>query len=289
MAVYQIVPSNGKFMSFVREHGADILTYVGVGLMGASTIAACVGTKHLMEEKEEIDKEPDIFKRALARSKHYAISTGLFAAGTFCILESDDIMKSRNKILESEVLALAAGNMAYRKRWKDKVGADEEEKVYLDEKTEETEVDGKKKKVKTTNVDRRVCIERYFDRWTSWAADDHGDIDLDVKTVRNIMSVLNNELRGSPERMVYLNHAYDLLRLYKVNPYGQNVDDRTVIGQVAGWIYDKNNPTGDNTIVITTTKTTRRLDDGRIVPTLLLEFNIDGNIMEAAQERGLLG
>lgn len=289
MAIYQIVPSNGKFSTFIREHGADILTYSGIGLLGASTIAACIGTKHLMEEKEDISKEDALVKRVWDRSKHYVASTGLFAAGTFCILKSDGIMKAKNDLLKSEVLALTAGSLAYRNRWKEKVGDEEEKKVFFDEKTEEAEIDGKKKKVKTTAVDRTISTERYFDQWSSWAADDTGDIDYDIKTVRNVQAVLNNELRGNPERMVLLNHAYDLLRLYTSNPHGQRVDDRTIVGQVAGWIYDKENPTGDNTILITMTKTTRRLEDGRIVPTLLLEFNIDGNIMKAAKERGLIG
>jgi hypothetical protein len=199
-------------------------------------------------------------------------------------------MKAQNDILKGEVLALTAGTLAYRNRWKDKVGDEEEKKVFLDEKTEEiTDENGKKKKVKTTNIDHAVSTERYFDRWCSWRADDHGDIDLDIRTIRNVQAMLCNELCGSPERMIILNHVYDMLGLYVVNKHGQRVDDRSVAGQVAGWIWDKDNPTGDNTIVISITKTTRKLDDGRVVPTLLLEFNVDGNIMKAAQERGSLG
>lgn len=290
MAVYQIVPSSGKVVKFIGEHSADILTYGGIVLMGGSTVAAAIGTKNMLEEKEKKGEEPELVKRVWDRSKHYVAAVGLFGAGTFCILKSDGIMKARNKLLTSEILALTAGNLAYRQRWKDKVGDEEEKKVFLDEKTEEiVDENGKKKKVKTTDLDRRVSLERYFDRWSSWRADDHGDIDLDVRTIRNVQSMLCNELCGSPERMVLLNHVYDMLGLFVVNQQGQRVADQTVAGQVAGWIWDKDHPTGDNTIVINVTRTTRRLDDGRIVPTLLLEFNVDGNIMEAAQERGLLG
>lgn len=290
MAVYQIIPGGGKFTAFLKEHSADILTYSGIVLMGGSTVAAAIGTKHMLEEKEEIDKESELVKRVWARSKHYVAAVGLFGAGTFCVLKSDGLMKAKNELLKSEVLALTAGSLAYRQRWKDKVGDEEEKKVFLDEKTEEVvDENGKKKKVKTTNIDRRISTERYFDRWSSWRADDHGDTDLDIRTIRNVQAMLCNELCGSPERMVLLNHVYDMLGLYMINKHGQRVADQSVAGQVAGWIWDKDNPTGDNTIVINVTRTTRRLDDGRVVPTLLLEFNVDGNIMEAAQERGLLG
>lgn len=290
MAVYQIVPSNGKIVKFIGEHSADILTYSGIVLMGGSTVAAAIGTKNMLEEKEKKGEEPELVKRVWDRSKHYVAAVGLFGAGTFCILKSDGIMKAKNKLLTSEILALTAGNLAYRQRWKDKVGDEEEKKVFLDEKTEEiVDENGKKKKVKTTDLDRRLSTSRYFDRWSSWRADDHGDIDLDVRTIRNVQSMLCNELCGSPERMVLLNHVYDMLGLFVINQQGQRVADQTVAGQVGGWIWDKDHPTGDNTITINVTRTTRRLDDGRVVPTLLLDFNVDGNIMEAAQERGLLG
>ena len=290
MAVYQIVPSSGKVMTFIMNHSADILTYGGIALMGSSTIAAAIGTKHMLEEKESKPEESALVKKVWDRSKHYVAAAGLFGAGAFCVIKSDGIMKAKNKLLEGQVLALAAGNLAYRKRWQDKVGNEEEKKVFLDEKTEEiVDENGKKKKVKTTSIDRTISTERYFDRWSSWRADDHGDTDLDIRTIRNVQEMLCNELCGSPERMVLLNHVYDMLGLFVVNKHGQRVADQSVAGQVAGWIWDKDHPTGDNTIAITVTRTTRQLDDGRVVPTLLLEFNVDGNIMKAAQERGLLG
>lgn len=289
MAVYQIVQSHGKVIDWIRDHKTDILTYGGIGLMTASTVTACLGTKYVIEHKEDIREEPEIVKRVWERSKIFVAATGFWASGAYCIHKSHGMLKAENTALTNTILSAAAGTIAYRNRWKDKVGAEEEEKVFFDEKTEEsTDENGKKKKVKTSAIDIVLSTERFFDRYTSWAADENGDISYDKQVIKNKVCVLNNKLRGNPEQILLLNQAYEELCLFRVNKHGQRVDDRSVIGQKAGWIYDKDNPTGDNTVVITVKETTRRLEDGRIIPTLRLGFNFDGNIMEAAKERGLL-
>ena len=287
MAVYQIVQSHGKVFDWLRDHKTDILTYGGIGLMTASTVAACVGTKKLVEEKDKIDEEPDIVKRVWNRSKHFVLATGFWASGVYCIHTSHGILKTENAMLSNTIATMAAGTLAYRNRWKDKVGNDEEEKVFFDEKTEEyIDENGKKKKVKTCSIYRSICVDVYFDQWSSWRADDNGDIELDGRTIDNVQAQLNNELRGGPNRFVYLQHAYDMLGLYTINEFGQKVDYNTPAGQNGGWIYDKQHPNGDNTIVLKRTKTYRKLDDGRVVPTWRISPNIDGNIIKPLRERG---
>lgn len=289
MAVYQIIQSHGKVINWIRDHKTDILTYGGIGLMTASTAVACLGTKYVIEHKEEINSENELVKRVWERSKIFVAATGLWAGGAYSIHKSHGMLKAENAALTNTVISMAAGTIAYRNRWKDKVGSAEEEKVFFDEKTEEiTDENGKKKKVKTSAIDTILSTERFFDRYTSWAADENGDIEYDKKVIKNVMCVLNNRLRGDPEQMLLLNQAYEELRLFRVNAYGQRVDDRSVIGQKAGWIYDKANPTGDNTVMITVTETSRRLKDGSVIPTLRLGFNFDGDILKAAKERGLL-
>ena len=289
MAVYQIVQSHGKVIDWIRDHKTDILTYGGIGLMTASTAVACIGTKHVIEHKEEINSEDALVKRVWERSKIFVAATGFWAGGAYCIHKSHGMLKAENAALTNTIVSMAVGTMAYRNRWKDKVGNEEEEKVFFDEKTEEiVDENGKKKKVKTSAIDTIISTERFFDRYTSWAADENGDIEYDKKLIRNAVCELNNELRGNPEQMLLLNHVYDRLQLYRTNEHGQHIADQSVIGQKAGWIYDKNHPTGDNTIVITVKETTRRLEDGRVIPTLRLGFNFDGDILKAAKERGLL-
>ena len=287
MAVYQIVQSQGKVFDWIRNHKTDILTYGGIGLMTASTVTACLGTKHVIEHKEEINEEPELVKRVWERSKYFVLSTGFWAGGAYSIHKGHGIEKATNAALMNTITSMATGTMAYRNRWKNKVGEEEEEKIFNDEKTEEiVDENGKKKKVKTTNVDQAISTDVYFDRWCSWKADETGDMDYDGKVIDNIMCVLNNELRGNPERYVLLQRAYDMLGIFMVNDYGQRVDYRTVAGQNGGWIYDKENPNGDNTIILKRVKTYRHLDDGRVVPTWKISFNVDGNIMKPLRERG---
>ena len=287
MAVYQIVQSTGKVASWFREHKTDILTYGGIGLMTASTVAACIGTKKMIEHDEEIRHETAVAKRVWARGKYYILATGFWAGGVYTIHKSHGMMKAENAALTNTIASMAAGTVAYRKRWKDKVGEEEEEKIFYDEKTEETaDENGKKKKVKVSNIDKRISTDVYFDRWCSWKADENGDMEYDGRVIDSVMAVMNNELRGAPERYVILNHGYDMLGEFEENEFGQRVEYRTVAGQIGGWIYDKENPNGDNTIIFKRTKTTRRLPDGRVVPTWRISFNIDGDIMKPLKERG---
>ena len=294
MAVYQIIPSTGKGITWISEHKTDILTYGGIALMTGSIIAAAVGTKNMIEEKEETKhEEHPLVKKVWDRSKHYVAATGLWMAGGYCIHKSHGIEKATNVALTNTITAMAASTIAYRERWKDKVGDDEEKKIFFDEKTEEVETvdeNGKKKKikVKTSTIDPNASTAVYFDQYCSWMADDHGDIDLDIRTVKNVMAMKNQQFKGDPERTLFINEMYDALGEFMINKYGQRVNYRCACGQNVGWLYDPENPIGDNSIYITITKTHRRLDDGRVIPTLRLEFNHDGNILKAAKERGLL-
>lgn len=287
MAVYQIIQSHGKIFDWIRNHKTDIMTYGGIGLMAASTVTACIGTKNMIEEKEEIAKEPNVVKRAIKRGKHFVLSATFFAAGATGIHYSHRISKAENAELADKVMAMAAGTMAYRKRWKDKVGEEKEEEVFFDEKTEEiTDENGKKKKVKTTTIDKSISTDVYFDRYSSWMADESGDMDYDNNVLNSIQCMLNNEFRGSPERYLFLERAYELLGVFMTNEFNQRVAYKSFAGKDYGWIYDKANPNGDNTIVLKRTKTFRKLEDGTVIPTWRVSFNVDGNIREALQERG---
>ena len=294
MAIYQIIPSTGKFFRWVREHKTDIMTYGGLTLMTGSVVAAAVGTKNMIKEKEETkNEEKTPVKEVVDCGKHYIPTVVTWGIGGYLIHKSHGIEKATNAALSNTIAAMATSTLAYRERWRDKVGEDEEKKIFFDEKTEEVEtVDEngktKKSKVKTSAIDPNATTAVYFDQECSWMADDHGDIDLDMRTVKNVMAMLNQRLRGDPDRILFINEVYDALGEFTINKYGQRVNYRCAFGQNVGWIYDKENPVGDNTVLITITKTNRKLDDGRVIPTLRLEFNHDGNILEHAKERGLL-
>ena len=70
---------------------------------------------------------------------------------------------------------------------------------------------------------------------------------------------------------VFLNDIHDMLGL-----------PRTKDGQIVGWIYDEKNPTGDNKIEIKVNEKREHvciLGNG-LENTMLLDFNVDGNILD---------
>ena len=58
---------------------------------------------------------------------------------------------------------------------------------------------------------------------------------------------------------------------------------RTRAGQIVGWIYDKKNPIGDNYVdfgIYDTNKEANRNFVNGYERTILLDFNVEGNILE---------
>jgi hypothetical protein len=68
---------------------------------------------------------------------------------------------------------------------------------------------------------------------------------------------------------VFLNDVYDMLGI-----------DRTKEGQIVGWVYNKNNEVGDNFVDFGILETNRETEDGSYEPAILLDFNVDGNILD---------
>lgn len=71
---------------------------------------------------------------------------------------------------------------------------------------------------------------------------------------------------------LFLNEVYDMLGM-----------QRTKSGQVVGWIYDKKHPIGDNFVdfgIYDLYKEKNREFVNGYEPSILLDFNVDGNILE---------
>ena len=71
---------------------------------------------------------------------------------------------------------------------------------------------------------------------------------------------------------LFLNEVYDMLGI-----------PRTKAGQVVGWIYDEKNPIGDNFVdfgIYDIHRPRNRDFVNGIERTILLDFNVDGNILD---------
>ena len=82
------------------------------------------------------------------------------------------------------------------------------------------------------------------------------------------------------------NFANDMLRangyLFLNEVYDELGIPRSKAGQVVGWIYDKDNPEGDNYVSFGIFDTKRKsFEDGDdLEDTIILDFNVDGYIMD---------
>jgi hypothetical protein len=54
---------------------------------------------------------------------------------------------------------------------------------------------------------------------------------------------------------------------------------KTDYGQYVGWYYDLRNPIGDNQLIIGMTTQWKNYN-GKVLPSILLDFNPDGDIMK---------
>lgn len=92
------------------------------------------------------------------------------------------------------------------------------------------------------------------------------DPEFNLMFLRQVQSNMNNLLRA--QGFVFLNDVYKALRI-----------KLTSAGQVVGWIYDEQNPIGDNFIDFGLMEEHNSDFINGLTTDALLDFNIDGNIL----------
>ena len=137
-------------------------------------------------------------------------------------------------------------------------------KIGTDENGEETSV---KKTVKAMNPNDISEYARFFDEsCSSWNKSQfHNQMFL-----KQQQNYANDLLKA--QGYLFLNDVYKMLGM-DVAPYGQ----------VVGWIYDEKNPVGDNFVdfgLYDLNDEAKRLFINGRERTILLDFNVDGNILD---------
>lgn len=138
--------------------------------------------------------------------------------------------------------------------------------------TIETDENGKVIDVK--HEERRVETEdtfsqyaRFFDEtcpnWTR-------DAESNLIFLKATQLYLNDKLKR--QGYVFLNDAYDAIGI-----------PRTKEGQLVGWVYNEKNPTGDNCVDFGLTDPSSKKFVNGYERTILLDFNVDGNILESIE------
>lgn len=296
----------------IRNNKSDIL--VGVGISGGivSTVMACIASFKLegifkknkavlddiQEKNPEAKKEVTkmYVKTAVEVVGLYLPAIGVGLLGYGCIIHSHNLLNKENASLVVAYSALDTSYRKYRSRVSDKYGAEAEEEIRLnttDHILEETTVDenGKKKKtkktIKITNVDEASEYARYYVKCNfltpeMGAAAWEADMDYNESFIRSQEFIANDILLSSTDlngrSAMFLNTAY---AMFGIKP--------SKAGQVVGWIRDKDNPVGDNRIKfiqkIVWRKNPETEEPERVI---LLDFNVDGPILERAEELGII-
>jgi len=238
------------------------------------------------EEKKELTM---VYLRAgVQLAQLYLPAVGVGALSLAGIIGANTILSKRNAAMAAAYAAVSGGFKEYRDRVAERYGADAEQELRYDihtEKIEETVTgeDGKTKKVKKSvqviGADGVSDYARFFDTNTSeyWI----DDPDYNMMLLKAQQSLANNQL--NTRGYVFLNDVYDMLGI-----------DRSLPGQIVGWMRDETREKadddckGDGYIDFGIREMYVHNEHGELVPTIFLDFNVDGNIWERAVHKNLM-
>ena len=204
-----------------------------------------------------------------------AVAVGVISLG--CLLTSNNILRKRNIALAAAYATIDKSFKDYRSRVVERFGeaVDRELKYNITkQKIEETVTDpetGEEKKVEkeveVANIDGYSEYARFFDDGCKgWEK----DASMNKMFLMAQQQFANDILRARGH--LFLNEVYDMLGM-----------ERTKAGQIVGWVYDPNRDDIDNYVdfgISDIHKPEVRNFLAGFERTILLDFNIDGNILE---------
>lgn len=299
------VSSSFNKMGFqLKKHSPEILVVAGVVGVVASAVMACKATTKVSEilekTKEDInsihdcannesmaneytseDAKKDLaivyVQTGIKLAKLYAPAVALGVLSLGSILASNNILRKRNVALAAAYATVDKGFKEYRNRVVERFGEEVDRELRHNIKAKKIEKivigeDGKEKKVKETiqvaeDPNTYSDYARFFDDGcTGWEKDS----EYNLMFLRAQQQYANDKLRANGH--LFLNEIYDMLGI-----------PRTKAGQVVGWVYDAKNPIGDNYVDFGIydihRETVRNFVNG-YERTILLDFNVDGNILD---------
>lgn len=298
----------------LKKHSPEILVITGVVGTVVSAVMACKATTKvnfiLEETKSQVDiihngvengevkgylengevgmipyNEEDSKKdlafvyghTALKFARLYAPSVLLGAASITAILAGHNILHKRSVALAAAYTAVDNSFKQYRGRVMDRLGeefdkeirynikAKEIEETVVDENGQEQTVTKTVEVADTTNVlgAYTFCFDETCMGWER-------DAEANKYFLLRQQDHANERLRA--KGYMCLNEVLEMLGIH-----------HTKMGQVVGWIYDKNNPIGDNYIdfgIFDIRNEANRNFVNGLEKSIWLNFNVDGNILD---------
>ena len=287
----------------VQKHSPEILAGVGVVGVVASTVMACKATMKLndiLEESKETrdkirevesnpryeeqysheDAKKDLIinytQTAMKVAKLYAPAVILGSASLGCLLASNDILRKRNAALSAAYMTVDKSFKEYRQRVVDRFGEEVEKEIRYNIKAEEVTStvvaeDGSEttvtETVKTMDPNLYSDYAKFFDEASPYW---QKDPEYNFMFLKSQQQYANDLLKARGR--LFLNEVYEMLGI-----------DKTKAGQIVGWVYNPENPIGDNFVdfgIFDMSKERVRAFVNGYEPNILLDFNVDGNIWD---------
>ena len=281
----------------VQKHSPEILAGVGVVGTVASAVMACKATlklddildecKETRDKIKEVAENPRYEKEyspedakkdltvnyaqtAMKIAKLYAPAVILGSASLGCLLASNDILRKRNAALSAAYMTVDKSFKEYRQRVVDKFGEEVEKEIRYNIKAMEVETTAANEESETVEVkvmDPNLYSDyaKFFDEFNpNW----QNDPEYNLMFLRAQQQYANDLLKAKGR--LFLNEVYDMLGL-----------ERTKAGQVVGWVYNPENPTGDNFVdfgIYDMSRERVRAFVNGYEPSILLDFNVDGDV-----------
>lgn len=293
-----------KFGLKLKKHSPEIMVVAGVAGTVVSTVLACKATTKvsgiLEKAKKDISDVHAVLEDPNVTEAEYSVEdskkdltiiyaqTGLQLAKTYApaaivgalsitsILAGHNMLRKRNVALAAAYATVDSGFKEYRNRVVERFGKELDRELKYNLKTKEVEEvvkneDGTeqvvKKTVTTATINPGSDYSRFFDETcTGWTKDP----EYNLSFLNGVQNFANEKLKA--KGYLFLNDVYDMLGL-----------QRSKAGQHVGWIYDENNPIGDNYIdfgIWDVRDETKRAFVNGYERSILLDFNVDGDILD---------
>lgn len=308
MKVKEIINSvsyNAHRIGFkIKKASPEIMVVAGVVGVVTSTVMACKATTKVNDILEETRKQVDDVHNVLDSDviteeeynnddakkdlaiiyaqtgvkliKLYAPSVIVGALSITGILASHKILKKRNVALTAAYATIDRSFKEYRGRVVERFGKELDRELRYNIKAQEIEEktvdkDGnetvEKKTISVVDPNMYSDYARIFDNGSmGWTKDPEYNL-MFLKLQQN---QANDRLKA--QGYLFLNDVYDMLGI-----------PRTKAGQIVGWVYDEDNPVGDNFVDfgIYDIYNEKACDfvNGR-ERSIVLDFNVDGNILD---------
>jgi len=288
----------------LRKRSPEILVTVGVIGTVASAVIACKATikandilaetkseleaVHTCESSEEHrdeyteddakkDKAIIYVQTGVKFLKLYAPAVILGALSLSCIIASNDILRKRNAALAAAYTAVDTGFKEYRNRVAERFGEEVDKELRYNIKAKTitetvTDKNGKEKETaRTIPVADPNAYSEYAKIFDESNINYEKDSDYNKRFLIMQQNYANDRLRA--KGYLFLNDVYEMLGF-----------ERTKAGQIVGWVWDPDNPTGDNYVdfgIFEINREKARDFVNGYERAIVLDFNVDGPILDS--------